>query len=435
MRKTRPIALMLLCLAASVAAAFGQGQAGQAVPPDIEALKKTAPKVYIDCGSCDIEYIKTEITFINYVRDRKEADVHVLITTQGTGSGGEEYTLHFSGQNGYTGLDDTTKYFSNKTDTDDDVRKGLVRTIKMALMAYVARTPISGRIAVAYAEEKKPAAEADRWDSWVFNLGGNGYFNGEKSHRSSSISGSFSANRVTPDLKVRLGLTASYGDDRFEYAETVIKSDRQSYGFTGLVVKAVSEHWSVGGFLNASSSTYENVRFDLSPAPAVEYNVFPYAESTRRQLRFLYKAGPRTVRYREETIYLKTRELLWNESLSVTLDLKEKWGSISASLSGSHYFHDLGKNSLDAFTYVQLNLVKGLNAYVLGGGSRIRDQLGLVRGEASLEEIILQRRRLETGYSYFFMFGLSYTFGSIFTNVVNPRFGSMGGGGARIIIN
>ena len=119
----------------------------------------------------------------------------------------------------------------------------------------------------------------------------------------------------------------------------------------------------------------------------------------------------------------------------MTLDLKEKWGSISASLSGSHYFHDLGKNSLDAFTYVQLNLVKGLNAYVLGGGSRIRDQLGLVRGEASLEEIILQRRRLESGYSYFFMFGLSYTFGSIYTNVVNPRFGSMGGGGARIIIN
>jgi hypothetical protein len=31
------------------------------------------------------------------------------------------------------------------------------------------------------------------------------------------------------------------------------------------------------------------------------------------------------------------------------------------------------------------------------------------------------------------MFGLSYTFGSIFTNVVNPRFGSTGGGMSVII--
>jgi len=110
-------------------------------------------------------------------------------------------------------------------------------------------------------------------------------------------------------------------------------------------------------------------------------------------------------------------------------------GSISTSLSGSHYFHDFSKNNLEAFGVVQLNLFKGLNAYLLGGGARIRDQLALVKGEASLEEIILRRRQLETGYNYFFMFGLSYTFGSIYTNVVNPRFGSMGSGGASIIIN
>ena len=63
----------------------------QTAPPgqaDIEALKKTAVKVYLDCGSCDIEYIKNEITFVNYVRDRNEAHVHILITTLATGSGG-----------------------------------------------------------------------------------------------------------------------------------------------------------------------------------------------------------------------------------------------------------------------------------------------------------------------------------------------------------
>jgi hypothetical protein len=53
----------------------------------------------------------------------------------------------------------------------------------------------------------------------------------------------------------------------------------------------------------------------------------------------------------------------------------------------------------------------------------------------SLEEVLLQRRQLETGYSYFFSVGLSYTFGSIFTNVVNPRFGSQGGAGVSIHID
>jgi len=55
---------------------------------DIEELKKSAPKVFIDCDHCDIDYIRTEITFVNYVWDRQEADVHILITTQDTGGGG-----------------------------------------------------------------------------------------------------------------------------------------------------------------------------------------------------------------------------------------------------------------------------------------------------------------------------------------------------------
>ena len=66
---------------------------------DLDALKKQAPKVFIDCRRCDIDFIRTEITFVNYVWDRREADIHVLVTTQSTGSGGTEYTMAFIGQN------------------------------------------------------------------------------------------------------------------------------------------------------------------------------------------------------------------------------------------------------------------------------------------------------------------------------------------------
>jgi hypothetical protein len=52
----------------------------------------------------------------------------------------------------------------------------------------------------------------------------------------------------------------------------------------------------------------------------------------------------------------------------------------------------------------------------------LRDQLYLSKGGATNDEILLQRRQLSTSYSYFAGVSLSYTFGSIFNNVVNPRF-------------
>ena len=407
----------------------------QAEQTDIEALKKSAPKVYIDCGSCDIDYIRTEITFVNYVRDRKEAQIHVLITTQRTASGGVEYTLAFIGQHEFQGIDDTQKYFSNKTDTDDEIRQGLVKALKMGLMGYVAKTPISSRISISYAEEVKPKSVVDKWKNWVFSLSGRGYFNGEKSYSYQSLSGSFSASRVTPELKISMSLSGYYYKNRYSYEDLTAESKSESYDLSNLLVKSLNDHWSVGGFLEAYSSTYQNIKFALSAAPAIEYNLFPYSQSTRRQLRFLYKVGYNSVRYREETIYFETYENLWNESLSVTLQLKEKWGSISTTLQGSHYFHDFKKNRLSLYSTLSLQLYKGLNFFIFGGGSRIHDQLYLANTEASLQEILLRRRALATSYSYYFSVGLSYTFGSIFTNVVNPRFGSTSSGGVSISID
>ena len=55
--------------------------------------------------------------------------------------------------------------------------------------------------------------------------------------------------------------------------------------------------------------------------------------------------------------------------------------------------------------------------------SRIRDQLFLPLRGATPEEVLLRLRRLQSGYEYGFRFGLTYTFGSIFSSIVNPRFG------------
>jgi len=402
----------------SVVFAFAQAQPNEAV-----ALKESAPKVFIDCAMCDMDYLRKEIAFINYVSERKEAQVYILITTQKTESGGEKYAISFTGQNEFEGNNHALNYLAEKTSTADEVKKGLANIIKMGLMRYVAKTPVSSRVSINFAEKVKPTSVVDKWNFWVFSLSADSFLSGEQSYDDWMLWGSFSANKVTPDLKIRLSISGMLEKTEFRLEDQVIESSYESQSFSGLVVKSINDHWSAGGYFSAYSSSYNNIKLGLNPAPAIEYDLFPYSQSTKKQLRFLYRVGFNPVRYREETIYDKTSENLWKESLEVALELKEKWGTISTSLVGSHYLRDFKKNHLELWGEVSLRIFKGLNFNIYGGGARIHDQLSLPKGEASLQDILLQRRQLETSYSYYFSVGLSYTFGSIFSKVVNPRFG------------
>ena len=412
--------VLAIAQTAPVPSAPGQG--------NVDSLKKSAPKVFIDSGVVDLDYIKTEIVFVNYVRDRNEAQIHVLITTQSTGSGGTEYTLTFSGQADFQGQDDVQKFSSNRIQTADEIRQGIVRVLKMGLMRYVAKTPIGEKISIGFQSSVKPTAVEDKWNFWVFSLSGQAYLNGQKSTTYKSTYGTLSANRTTPEWKIWTSVSASKSTDTFAYEDTTIKSSTETKSFSGMVVKSLGEHWSAGAYVSAYSSTYNNIKFCLSAAPAVEYDLFPYSQSTRHQLSVLYRLNFLANTYREETIYNKRAEKLMNESLSATLGIKEKWGSISTSIEGAHYFQDVRRNHVTIYGEIDLRLWKGLSLSVFGDYSMLHDQLSLPKGTATLEEILLQRTILETDYSYYCSIGLSYTFGSIYSNVVNPRFGGGSGG-------
>ncbi|MGQ9471765.1 MAG: hypothetical protein ACUVR0_08770 [Candidatus Aminicenantales bacterium] len=389
-------------------------------------LRDKAPRVFIDCPRCDLNYIKTEIAFVNFVRDRKEADVHVLVTTQGTGSGGTEYTITFIGQGQFAKNNNVLTFSSSRTDTEDEVRAGYTRTIKMGLMPYLAQTPLAEYCTISLRQALSPTDVTDPWNFWVFNLSLGGWFEGEARRKNRSVNTNLSANRVTPEMKIRLGFNANFDERKFIYEDKTIVSSTESENFSALLVKSLNDHWSLGGYLSLSSSVYNNIKLSFNQAPAIEYNVFPYSESTRRELRIMYRVGFNMVNYREETIYLKTKENLWGESLSATLEIKEPWGSWEASVLGSHFFHDFSKNRLELSSRFYFRVFRGLAVSLNGRYERIRDQLSLRRGEASLEEVLLRRTQLETSYEYSFSFNLNYTFGSIFSNVVNPRFGDGG---------
>jgi hypothetical protein len=370
-----------------------------------------------------MDFIRNEITFVNFVRDRQIADVHVLVTIQLTGSGGREYSLDFIGQNAYYDIRNTLRYVSNQTDTDDEQRRGMVRVLKMGLVPYAAKTAIGDFLNINLDRKVPAEVTEDTWHSWVFNVGVSGSVSGEKSKDFASASGYFSANRVTPQKKLRMGVLANLNSSRFDLESGPITSSADSESFGGIYVVSLNEHWSVGSWLSVYSSSYSNISWAVNPAPAIEYNYFNYAESTREQLRFLYRIGYSFNRYHEETVFRKMQESVLVQTLSVTLEIKQPWGNISSSLSGSNFLTDFSKNRVEFWSGISLPLFRGLAISFNGQYSRIQDQISLPLTAASEEEILLGRKMLPTSFNYGLSVGVSYTFGSIYTNVVNPRFG------------
>lgn len=396
------------------------------------AQQKAAPpgplRIFLDCNAqgCDFDYLRTEIPYVDYVREPTAASVHVLVSTQPTGGGGIEHTFNFIGLREFAGLSDTLMYISPQSATADDMRKGIARTLKVGLVRYIARTPGADGLLVSFAEPaaaaQKEAPTHDRWNYWVFRTRASGNFQGESSQHFNNLNGSISANRVTKEWKSNNSVSMSYSESKFSLSEEDFASYSRSNGFSQLLVKSLSDRWSAGERVSVSSSTYLNMRSDIRVAPAVEYNFFPYSQSTRKQLTLQYSAGLNAYHYRDTTIFEKVREVRPDQTLTASIGATQPWGSVSASIEGANYLDDFSKRRLVLFNTVNARLFKGLSFNMYGSLSLLRDQLYLSKGGATDEEILLQRRQLSTSYSYFAGIGLTYTFGSIFNNVVNPRF-------------
>ncbi len=303
----------------------------------------------------------------------------------------------------------------------------MVATLKLGLVRYVADTPAGRELQIGYRRPTAaPGAGAparDPWDHWVFSASMQGGTNGEASQTSVRLYGGLSANRVTEEWKLLNSVSGNYSQSDYTFSEgdTYTSISRGFYG-SSLVVNSLGKHWGAGGLAEFSSSSYSNLEAKLLVAPAIEYNVFPYSESTRRQLTFNYSVGLSRVNYYETTIYGKDRETLADQALTVSLDMRQPWGTTSTSFQASHYLNDVTKNRMVLYGDMDVRLFKGFSLTAWGRVSRIRDQLNLPMGEATQEEVLVRQRQLATSYDYYVSMGFSYRFGSIYNNVVNARF-------------
>ena len=396
----------------------------QQINDSTDVLQQSAVKVFVDCNYCDLDFIRTEITFVNYVRDPNQADVHILISRQQTGGGGTEYTLTFIGKNAFVQNNDTLRYISNITNTEDEQRRGLATILRKGLFHYALKTPVAEFLSVSYSRPSQQQTIEDLWNFWVFSLNLNSFLNGEKSSNTTYIYSTLSANRTTQDWKIRLSASSDYKENTYEYGTLKEKFITRGYYFDGLWVKSLDDHWSAGITGAMISSTYRNIDLSGRIAPAVEYNFFPFSESTRRQLRVLYKVGGIQNNYVDSTIYDKKEEFLFDHSLSVTLELRQQWGSISLSVLGAEHLRDLKKYNAQIYGNMSLRLFEGLSLNLYGSFRQIRDQIALSKGGTSQAQVLTRQREIATNYSYYASVGIGYTFGSIYNNVVNSRFGN-----------
>ena len=399
-----------------------EGRGQERSPPSSSQIR-----VFLDCESCFLDFLRTEAVFVDYVRDRAEADVHVLITDVRTASGGREYTVAFMGTGRFADVQRTLTTATAKSDAEDVVRRQLATTLRIGLLDFVTRGAVPPELGVTVrlgGEGAAPAPSRDPWNHWVFSLQGLLSLEAQESSRERQLGGRFGADRITEAWKATFGAEINHEREEFDLDdESPVRVDRRERDFEWLAVKGLGEHWSVGARGEVESSTFDNTALRFGAAPAVEYNVFPYSMYTRRQLRAQYSVGVGRVRYYEETIFGVTRETLPNHELSLAYEQRERWGSLDARVEWSQYLHDLDKRRLEGDAEVSLRLRRSVSIDVQISGSRIHDQLSLPRRGATPEEILLRQRRLASSYEYELSLGMTYSFGSIFSSIVNPRFG------------
>jgi hypothetical protein len=394
-------------------------------PPGAGAVDDDLPLFFADCNRCDSDHLRRTITFVNHVRDPAQAEVYVLVTDQQTGSGGRQYTLAFSGRGRFQGQSFTTTHISRQSETQAQARAGLTNAVMLGLASYAAQTSARDRVAltVRALDDVPTAPPEDRWDFWTFELYGGGNFSTEATQSSWSARYGIYSDRVTEEWKVRLRPYFNHN------ARTIERPDRDDvqvrhrrHGFDSFVIRSLGEHWGAGLFGEYITTTIDNLRHQINVHPGIEYSVFPYTDASYRAATLTYRIGYEYTDYYEETIYETTEDSLLRHSLNASVQIRQPWGSVSSGLTGSSYLHDTNFYRVSFNGNVSLRLSEGLSVNFGGNYQRINDQLALPRGDASLEDILLERRRIATSYRGSGNISLSYTFGSIFTNVVNPRF-------------
>lgn len=382
------------------------------------------PSVYFTGTIYDSIEVKNQIPFIEWVNEEKNPDIVVEVTEAKT-DGKRYHEITFTVRNNLFGQSIKINSFPREYSNDSLYKSSGLNVIKLGLADMVAKTHLKQNINVEFVSENNSKEIKDKWNNWLFEIGTQAYLSMDQSYSYQNYGINMSANRLTDKWKILNSYSINYSKDAYDYEDYSTVSENQSTELNHLLVKSINDYISIGEMLNFSKSSYQNLDFSIGIFPAIEFNLFKYSESTKKLITFRYSAGYRHNNYTDTTIYEKTFENLFQQSLNMQIKFINDWGSISTQLGGSNYLHNFGLNSLNLSTYLTLRITKKLMFNISGGASLIHDQIGLIKGVASTEDILLRQRELQTSYRYWGIFGISFTFGSTHNSAVNPRFNEL----------
>lgn len=399
---------------------------------------KAAParlSIFVDCSNtwCDMTFIRSEIKGVNFTLDNQAADVHILITSLTTGSGGSHFQLIFYGQHAFGGRTDTLGFDVDRNATDVESRDLLLHYLKSGLVPYVIRTGSPRTLNVDFRErldsadaQDSNAIAKDPWDYWIFRVGTNGNLNADAVYRSARYSANLSANRTTEKWKYGVYLNGSKNQSSFKYDDgtgevkfTVVNRDLSLYHY---LVGSINQHWSWAYDARLSQNTFSNYKLRAELSAGLEYNIFPYKQVNNKLFTISYSITAKDQRYYDTTIYNKLQERVFTQGLRANMTMNQKWGNLSVGLYGEHFLNDWNFFNLGVNAYTNIRITGGLSFFVAAFGGVTRDQVFLPKGNASPQEVLARQRQLASGYSYYTSFGINFRFGSKLNNFVNPRF-------------
>ncbi len=434
-------ALVFAALCVSVGCPLGaQTAPGNATAAATSPAGSDAIKVYLECRGdtnqgCATDFFVLELPYVIWTRDRLFADVQLLVTTIQTGSGAFQYTVTALGRGRFEGRADTSVVNTLPNEAEDGIRRKLARGFTLLLVPYVRTTSAASLLRVVYdapkgAAQASPQSVKDKWNFFVLQLETNGFMSTESRQTSGNLFNDFRIRRVTEQNALRFGIFQSTRYSKFEIDDstTVSNTIRQGVFFVR-GVKALSSRLSIGALTNVGYSEFTNTKLVWRAAPVIEYNIFPWKQATSQQIAISYGVGPRYFRWKERTIFGRSTEWRAQQELVVGTDLRKSWGSVNVTTRYASFLPEVKKWNLSLNGNTSLNLVKGLQFNIGGGASLIRDQIFLSARGQTPEQILTQQRALASNYNIFVFTGLSYSFGSIYNSVVNPRldFFNLGG--------
>ncbi len=389
----------------------------------IKAYSRTDKiKVFLSCN-CDDSYIKQNTLLFDYVRDRTLSDIEVFVFDISNASGGRNFTFEYKGKNDFQNKENKISTNITQNLTFNEAREVLLKFYKMGMVHFLQNTVFQNQVDVSFNDQMDIPQEMsfDQWKNWVFEISGSFNFENEESINEEEYNVGFDIDRVTEMWRVRSYFRQRRAVKFYSGDEENYTSERNSTYFSGSLVKSISDHFSTGIFGSYQKDTFRNYESFFNFSPALEYNFIPYNEVLTREITLAYKLGYNFYEYFEETLYGFLHQKMFNQSLTLNLRFREKWGSIYSYMVASQFLDQPDQNRLTLNNNINLRIVRGLSLRISGSFQLIRDQINLPKGEASIEDLLLRQRQISTNYQNRISMGLSYTFGSIFNNIVNTR--------------